>query len=149
MSLKKKMIRSYIWSVATYGSEVWTNNKEVRDKINAFECWVDCRVLKISWKDRVSNKQALEWIGIKMRLLSSIAKRKAAFYGHICRGSSGQDILTILKGRVDGIRSQGAQRRKWTDDVKDWFNVTDYGSLKRLSEDREDWKLLVNNLRLP
>ena len=55
----------------------------------------------------------------------------------------------ILEGGVDGIRSQGAQRRKWTDDVKDWFIITDYGSLKRLSEDREARKLLIDNLRLP
>ena len=149
MSLKKKIIRSYIWSVVTYGSEAWTINKEVRDKINAFECWVYRRVLKISWKDRVSNKEVLERMGIKMRLRSSIAKRKAAFFGHIGRGSSGRDILTNLEGRVVGIRSQGAQRRKWTDDVKDWFNIKDYGSLKRLSEDREAWKLLIDNLRLP
>ena len=135
MSLKEKMIRSYIWSVVTYGSEAWTINKEVRDKIIAFECWVYRRVLKISWKDRVSKKEVLERIGIKMRLLSSIAKRKAAFFGHICRWSSGKDILTILEGRVD--------------DVKDWFNIKDYGSLKGLSEDREAWKLLIDNLRLP
>ena len=47
-----------------------------------------------------------------MHLLSSIAKRKAAFFGHICRGSSGNDIVTILEWSVDGIRSRGAQRRK-------------------------------------
>ena len=29
------------------------------------------------------------------------------------------DIMTILEGRVDGIRSRGAQRRKWTDGIKD------------------------------
>ena len=58
----------------------------------------------------------------------SIAKRKAAFFGYICRGSSG--TMTILEGRVGGIRSRGAQRRKWTDDIKDWFNLKDYGSLK-------------------
>ena len=56
-----------------------------------------------------------------MRLLSSIAKRKAdAYSGHIARGSSRKDMLTILEGRIDGIRSRGAQRRRWTDDVKDW-----------------------------
>ena len=51
-----------------------------------------------------------------MHLLNSTAKRKAAFFGHICRGSSGHDIEIILEGRVDDIRSRGAQRSKWTDD---------------------------------
>ena len=27
--------------------------------------------------------------------------------------------MKILEGRVDGMRSRGAQRRKWTDGIKD------------------------------
>ena len=119
MSLKKKMIRKYIRSVVTYDSEAWTINTDVRNKTNAFECWVYRRVLKMK-----------------------------KFFGHICRVSSGNDILTILEGRLDGIRSPGAQRRKWTDDAKDWFYITDYGSLKKVSEDRETWKLFIDNLHL-
>ena len=147
-SLKKKMIRNYIRSVVTYGSEAWALNKQVRNKINTFECWVYHRVLMIRWKDRVCNKEVLERMGIKLCLLSSIAKRTAAFIGHICRGSSVKNMLTILEGRLDGIRSRGAQRRKWTDDVKDWFDITDYGSLKRSSEERKAWKFLIDNLPL-
>ena len=56
--------------------------------------------------------KVLEMMGIKMRLLSSTAKRKAAFIGHICRGLRVTDVLTTLEGRVDGIRSPGAQTRK-------------------------------------
>ena len=133
LSLKKKMILSYIWSVVTYGSEAWKIIREVRNEINAFEFLIYRRILKISWKDRVSNKEVLERMGINMHLLNSIAKRKAAFFGHICRGSSGDDIETILEGRVEGIRSRGAQRRKWTDDIKDWFNIADYHGCKRTS----------------
>ena len=98
------MIRNYVWSVVTYGSEAWTIYKEIRNKISAFECWVYSGVLKISWKDRVSNEDLLERMRIKMRLLSYIAKRKAAFFEHICRGSSGKDTLPILEGRVNGTR---------------------------------------------
>ena len=56
--------------------------------------------------------------------------------------------MTILEGSIDGIRSRAAQRRKWTDDVKDWFDITDYGRLKRTSEDRKAWNLLIDDLRL-
>jgi len=65
-----------------------------------------------------------------LHLCSIIATRKAAFFGHVCRGSSGNDVVTILEGSIYGVRSRGAQRRKWTDNIKDWFDVTDYGSLK-------------------
>ena len=76
MSLKKKTIRSYIWSVVTYGSEAWTINKEVQNKINAFECWIYCRVLKISWKDMVRNKKVLDRMGINMHLAKFYCKEK-------------------------------------------------------------------------
>ena len=135
------MIRSCIWPVATYGSEAWKSNMEILNKIMAFECWIYCTVLKITWKDRVSNKEVLEGMGINMHLLSFIAKRKTAFFRHICRGSSGNGTVTVLEGIVDGIRSRGAQRRKWTDGIKDWLSITDYGSMKRTSENRKAWKL--------
>ena len=57
--------------------------------------------------------------------------------------------MTILEGRVNGIRSRGAQRRNLTDNIKDWFRITDCGSLKRTSEDRSAKKLLMENLWLP
>ena len=64
MSLKK-MIRSYIWSVVTYGSEAWTINKEIRNRINAFEYWIYRRVLKVSWTDKVRNKEVLKRMRIE------------------------------------------------------------------------------------
>ena len=73
--------------------------------------------------------------------MESIAKRKAAFFGNICRGSDGKDIVTILEGNIGSIHSRGAQRRKWSDDIKDWLNITDHSSLKRMPEDRQDWRL--------
>ena len=82
------MIRSNIWPVVTYGSEAWIINKEIRKKINAVECWIYRRVLKIRWTDKVSNKEVLQRMGINMHLMNSIAKRKATFFGHICRSSS-------------------------------------------------------------
>ena len=54
-----------------------------------------------------------------MRLLGSIAKRKTAFFGNICRGSRGTDIMAILEGSIDGVRPRGAQRREWADNVKE------------------------------
>ena len=58
MSLRKTIIRSYIWSVVTYDNEAWTINKEIRNMIDAFECWIYRRVLKIRWKAKVSKKES-------------------------------------------------------------------------------------------
>ena len=41
----------------------------------------------------------------------------------ICRGSSGDNFVNIIEGCIEDIRSQGAQKRKWKDEVKDWFGI--------------------------
>ena len=52
LEIKKKLIKSCIWSVALYGSETWTLGKNEERVINAFEtrCWR--RILKIKWTAR-------------------------------------------------------------------------------------------------
>ena len=76
MSLKKEIIRSYIWSVVAYGSEAWKINKEVRNRMNAFLCWIHRRILNISMNDRVSNVEVLERMGINMHFYSVLLQRE-------------------------------------------------------------------------
>ena len=44
-------------------------------------------------------------MGIDSYLMDSIPKSKAVFFEHICRGSNGEDFVTVLGGSVEGIRS--------------------------------------------
>jgi len=53
--MKKKLIESCIWSVALYGSEIWTLVKNEERIINAFETWCWRRMLKIKLTDRIRN----------------------------------------------------------------------------------------------
>ena len=39
-SLKKRLVKSLIWSVALYGAETWTLRKEDERRLEAFEMWV-------------------------------------------------------------------------------------------------------------
>jgi len=47
LEMKKKLIKSCIWSVALYGSETWIPGKNEERIINAFETWYWRRMLKI------------------------------------------------------------------------------------------------------
>ena len=44
LEMKKKLIRSCIWSVVLYGSEIWTLGNNEERVVNAFErwCWRRC-----------------------------------------------------------------------------------------------------------
>jgi hypothetical protein len=53
----KKLLRSCIWSVALYGSEIWTLGENEERVVNAFEtrCWK--RILKIKWTKKIMNDE--------------------------------------------------------------------------------------------
>jgi len=40
LHLKKRMVKEFIWSVALYGSETWTLQKEDIRRLEAFEIWI-------------------------------------------------------------------------------------------------------------
>jgi len=106
--------------------------------INAFEQWCYRRMLKISWKDKVSNAEVLKRVGEKeQQLFSKTVQQKLAYAGHVLRGSSGRNALVILEGRIRGKRAKGRPRRMWFDDVRQWTVLKDYNEVNRNAEDRE------------
>jgi hypothetical protein len=58
--MKKRRIKSCIWSVALNGSETCTLGKNEERVIHAFEtrCWK--RILKIKWTDRITNDEVFQ-----------------------------------------------------------------------------------------
>jgi hypothetical protein len=55
--MKKKSIKSFIWSVALYGLETWTPRKNEERVVNAFETWCWRRMLKIKRTDRIRSDE--------------------------------------------------------------------------------------------
>ena len=145
---KMNLLKTYVWSVFTYGCEAWTIRKEMMDKIRAYEMWVYRRLLKIRWTDRVSNEEVLRRMNVTPLLLTIIAKRKAALFGQVARGSSGAVFCNIVEGYIEGKRSSGRQRRTWMDDIKEWVNIQNYAILKSRCSDRVCWRTMVSNLRI-
>ena len=47
LKLKKLILKTYVWSVLRYGSEVWVMKKTTVKKIDAFEMWCYRRILKM------------------------------------------------------------------------------------------------------
>jgi hypothetical protein len=52
LEMKKTLIKSCIWSVALYGLQIWTLEKNEERVLNAFETWCWRGMLKIKWTDR-------------------------------------------------------------------------------------------------
>ncbi|GFR84834.1 endonuclease-reverse transcriptase [Elysia marginata] len=109
--------------------------------------WCYRRVLRIFWKERKTNDEVLQAAGVTARLLDQQIKRKLRYAGHVIRGSSGHLLQLGSKGRIEGRRGRGRPKRSWTNDNKQWTHCCTYGEIKRKAERREEWRVMVVNLR--
>jgi hypothetical protein len=85
LNLRKKLVKSYIWSVALYGAEMWTLRKVVQKYLKNFEMWCWRRMEKISWTERVRNEEVLQRVKEERNIVNTIKGSKANWIGHILR----------------------------------------------------------------
>ena len=57
--MRKKLVKSYIWSMALYGVETWTLRVSDQKYLESFEMWCCRRMEKISLIDHVRNEEVL------------------------------------------------------------------------------------------
>ena len=137
---KLRIMKALVWPVATYGSESWTIRKREAKKIEAFEMYAYRRVLRISWRERRTNQSILQELDTTLSLLKDIRIRKLRYFGHVTRRNN---LSTeILQGKFEGTRSQGRQRTRWTDNIKDWIG-SGINECSRMAHDRLEWRSKV------
>jgi hypothetical protein len=86
LNLKDKLINFYIRSIACYGAENWTLRKVDQKYLDRFETWCWRMMEKISWTDRVRDKEVLHTVKEGMNILYAIKRMNANRIGHIlCR----------------------------------------------------------------
>jgi len=136
LELKKKLVKTLVWSVLLYCCETWTLRTEERRRLEAFEMWVWRKLLKISWKDKVTNEEVLMRVGEKRQLMDMISKRKKNWIGHVLRHDG--LMKDVTEGRMEGKRGRGRKRVKMLDDL---IGEETYAQLKRRAEDRGRWKV--------
>ena len=134
---------SIVTSIFLYACEPWTLTAELQRRIQAMEMRCYCKILRISYKDHVINKEVLAEIQQAIgphEDLTIVKRRKLQWYGHVSR-SSGLD-KTMLQGTVKGGRRQGRQRKRREDNIREWTGL-EFGKSQRAVENREKWRKLV------
>src|SRR6476469_8900349 len=59
VDLRKRLVKTLVWTVVLYVCEIWTMRKEEINHLNAFEMLVWRRMGKVSWMDKRTNEQVL------------------------------------------------------------------------------------------
>ena len=90
---------------------------KLQRRIQAMEMRYYRKILRVPYKDHVSNEEARakiqQAIGSHEDLLTIVKRSKLQWYGHVSRLS--RVAKTILQGTVKGGRRQGRQRKRWED----------------------------------
>ena len=120
---------------------------ERQRRIQAMEMRCYRKVLRISYKDHVTNEEVRakiqQEIGPHEDLLTFVKRRQLQWYGHVSR-SSGL-AKSILQGIVKGGRRQGGQRKRWEDNIREWTDL-EFSKSQSSVENREKWRKLVAKL---
>ncbi|CAH2229231.1 jg6738 [Pararge aegeria aegeria] len=109
--------------------------------------WLCRKMLKIKWQSFTSNKKVLKLEGKDRELMSTIMRRKVAFFGQLQRGDQVSFPKLVLEGKIVRKRSPGRQRRIRLDDIRGWTGLC-YRDLKKAALNREDFRFLNAKLQL-
>lgn len=140
-SLKLQIVRATAFAVATYGCESWSFPKKVKMKIEAFEMWTYRRLLRVSWRQHMTNDWVLEQLRTKPMLMKQMIKRKMNYFGHTIRHNSLEK--TIMQGITAGKRGRGRPARTWERDIAEWTQKN-IGAATRMAEDRDLWSTVIH-----
>jgi hypothetical protein len=131
--VKKKIIKTVIWSTALYAAETWTVRKEEARQLNALEMWLWRRMEKISWTAKKTNQEVLQIVGEKETLVNTIVKRKKNWIGHILRHDG--LMKEVIEGKMEGKKPRGQPRMGMLQELKEGS----FEQMKRKAEDRNQW----------
>jgi hypothetical protein len=134
--VKKKIVKTVIWSVALYSAETWSLRKEDIRRIEALEMWIWRRMERISWTEKITNEEVLRRVGEKRSMVETIVRRKKNWIGHIMRGDG--LMKEVMEGKMEGKRGRGRKRIGMIDEL---MENKQYGDLKRRAEDRQGWRV--------
>ena len=94
-----------------------------------------CNVLHISYKDHVTNEEVrakTQQATGPHEDLTIVKRRKLQWYGHVSR-SPGL-AKTILQGKVKGGRRQDRQKKRWEDNIREWWTRLEFARSQRSVE---------------
>ena len=139
LEVKKRLLKCYIWSVLTYGCESWTISNVMEEKFAAAEMWFYRRMLRVSWKEVVTNEDILNRMRTKRLLVDTIRGRQWKFIGHILRE---EDRIErhIIETPMEGKRTRGRQRITFLDWMRKRANAQDGTELGEMARDRDGWR---------
>ena len=118
MRVKGKIYRANVLSTLLYGAEAWTVYKRQMNKLHAFMMRHLRSIMKITWMDKLTNKEVLE----RTRLPSMedlLIRKNLRWTGNLMRMSPDRLPKQVLYSQLSsGHRKRGRPRLRFKDTIK-------------------------------
>ena len=121
-NVKKRVVETYIYPVITYGLDAVTWTKDNIRKIETLQNNLMRAMLGKQIKDRIPIQQLKTDTGLKS-LFQIIKETKIKLFVKVKEEKDDNITKKCLEGLVEGKRSRGRPKRRWTDDLKEWANA--------------------------
>ena len=144
---KTLVYQACVLSTLLYGSESWTLYSRQERRLNTFHMRCLRRILEISWKDRIPNKEVLARAETT-NIFAMLTKRRLRWLGHVTRMDDGRIPKDILYGELaTGTRPTGRPTLRYKDVVKRDLKAGGIapGGFEAVAADRSAWKHAVQS----
>ena len=107
--------------------------------------WFYRRILRISYKDHITNEEVLTRMFTRRNLMYRVRKQQLEFLGHVMRKNSLENI--IVTGKIEGKRSRGRRRLTYITSLSSCLEIKEV-ELIQATKDREKFRAMASQLRI-
>ena len=133
--IKIKIFKACVESILLYGSETWTITKNMEARIDGCYTKLLRRVLNISWRDHITNKEVYD----KLPHISKIIRqRRLRFAGHCIRSVDQPISRLIFWSPTGGSVRRGRRNLTYSDTLCKDIGL-DKLEITQLMRDRKIW----------
>ena len=145
LRVKGKIYRAVVISTLLYGAESWTVYRRHVKKLHAFMMRHLRSVMKITWKDKVPNKDILKQTGLPS-MEDLLIRKNLRWTGHLMRMPPDRLPKQVLFSQLpSGHRKRGRPRLRYKDTIKRNLKLREIkvDSWTKLSQQRAKWRTAV------
>ena len=144
MRVKGKLYRAIVLSTLLYGAEAWTMYRRQVKKLRTFIMRHLRFIIRITWMDKVINKEILERTGLPS--MEDLIRKNLRWTGHLMRMSPDRLPKQVLYSQLSSCyRKRECPHLRFKDTIKRNLKLRDTKSdtWRALSQQRDKWRASV------
>lgn len=138
-NVKRRLYKTIVESIATYGSEVWEISKGNENKLTAMEMDYWRRSCGLTLLDKVRNEEIRRKAEVSFNIIDTIEIKRLKWYGHLNRMGEERWPLKLWNWKPTSHRRRGRPRSTWKEGVEK--AMARRGLTAEDCSDRLKWKL--------